>query len=68
MISVLSFLFILFSFVLYGDKSLSLTDYKIKRICKKEKRESICIKNLQHKKSILQKGSKIELQVIPYKR
>ena len=64
----LSLLFLLFSFLLFCDKSLSLTDYKIKKICKKELKESICIKNLQYKRSILQKGNKIEIPVIPYKR
>ena len=51
-----------------GDKSFSLTDYKIKKICKKEKNQYSCIKNLQEKRSILQKGKHIEIPVIPYKR
>ena len=59
------FLIALFSF---GDKSFSLTDYQIKKICKKEKRESTCIKKLQEKRSYLQKGNFIEIPVIPYKR
>ena len=59
------FLIALFSFV---DKTFSLSDYQIKKICKKEKRESFCIKNLQEKKSNLQKGNPIEIPVIPYKR
>ena len=61
------FLF-LFALTIFGDKSFSLTDYQIKRICRREKRESICIKNLQEKKSNLQKGNLIEIPVIPYKR
>ena len=61
------FLFI-FSFLIYCDKSFSLTDYKIKIICKKEKNKSICVKNLQEKRSNLQKGDSIEIPVIPYKR
>ena len=52
----------------FGDESFSLTDYQIKKICKKEKRESTCIKNLQEKKSNLQKGNLIEIPVLPYKR
>ena len=52
----------------FSDKSFSLTEYQIKKICKKEKRESFCIKNLQEKKSNLQKGNLIEILVIPYKR
>jgi len=51
-----------------GVKSFSLTDYQIKKICKKEIREFTCIKNLLEKKSDLQKGKYIEIKVIPYKR
>ena len=53
---------------MFGDKSFSLTDYQIKKFCKKEKRQTTCIKNLQEKKSNLQKGNLIEIPVIPYKR
>ena len=60
-----SFLFIFFAF---GDQSFSLTNYQIEKICKKEKRVSICTKNLQEKKSNLQKGNFIEIPVVPYKR
>ena len=59
------FLFTLFTFV---NRSYSLSDYKIKRICKKEKRELACIKYLQEKRSNLRKGNLIEIPVIPYKR
>ena len=66
----LSFKFSLFLFVLFilGDKSLSLTDYQIRKFCKNEKRESTCIRILQEKKSDLQNGNFIEIPVIPYKR
>tara|TARA_B100000242_G_C42724350_1_gene338229 strand:- start:222 stop:428 length:207 start_codon:yes stop_codon:yes gene_type:complete len=66
----LSFKLSLFLFVLFilGDKSLSLTDYQIRKFCKNEKRESTCIRILQEKKSDLQKGNFIEIPVIPYKR
>ena len=57
----------LFASTIFENKALSLSDYQIKRICKKEKIESICIKNLQKKKSNLQKGNLIEIPVIPYK-
>ena len=60
------FLFLLALFI-FGDKSFSLTDYQIKKICKKEKRDSTCIKNLKDKRSNLQKGYLIEIPVIPYK-
>ena len=58
------FLFALFTFV---DKSFSLTDFQIKKICKKEKRVSKCINILKEKRSTLQQGKLIEIPVIPYK-
>ena len=58
----------LFSIFLIGEKSFSITDYQIKKICKKEKRELICIKNLREKRSNLQKGKHIEIPVLPYKK
>ena len=57
-----------FALVISGDESFSLTDYQIKKVCKKEKIESICIKNLRKKKYSLEKGNQIEIPVIPYKR
>ena len=57
----------LFALVILGDKSFALTDKQIKKICKKEKSESTCIKNFQEKKTDLQKGNLIEIPVIPYK-
>ena len=59
-------LFLFANFILV-DESLALTDYQIKKICKKEKRQSACIKILQEKKLNLQKGILIEIPVIPYK-
>ena len=59
------FLFVFFSF---SNESSSLTDYQIKRFCAKDKRVSLCIKNLQEKRSDLQKGKLIEIPVTPYKR
>ena len=57
-------LFILFTF---AEKSFSLTNYEITRICKKEKRASTCIKNLREKRDNLEKGNLIKIPVIPYK-
>ena len=51
----------------FGDKSFSITDYQIKKICKKERKKLTCIKNLQEKRYYLQKGNLIEIPVIPYK-
>ena len=58
----------LFAFFSFSNESSSLTDYQIKRFCKKEKRVYSCIKNLQEKRSDLQKGKRIEIPVTPYKR
>ena len=57
----------LFALVIFGDESFSLTDYQIKKICKKEKRESTCIRYLQDQRSNLQKGDPIEIPIKPYK-
>tara|TARA_B100001989_G_C24541069_1_gene467591 strand:- start:1441 stop:1650 length:210 start_codon:yes stop_codon:yes gene_type:complete len=61
------FLF-LFALAILGNKSYSLTDYKINEICKNKPRKSNCIKNLFEKRSNLQKGNLIEIPVFPYKR
>ena len=59
------FLLIIFTF---GEISFSLTNYQIKRICKKERIKSTCIKKLQEKRLDLQKGKFIEIPVMPYKK
>ena len=64
-LNLCSIIFVLF---VLGDKSFSLTDYQIKKICKNEKRKSKCIKILEEKRSNLQKGNLIEIPVLPYKR
>ena len=64
----LNFSFFLVLLLSLGDESLSLTDYQIKIFCAKEKRVSLCIKNLKEKRSDLQKGKQIEIPVKPYKR
>jgi len=64
---LLNFSMLLLAFFSISSESLSLTDYQIKRFCAKEKRVSICIKNLQEKRSDLQKGKLIEIPVTPYK-
>ena len=58
-------IFVLF---IFGDKSFSLTDYQIKKICKNVQRKSTCINFLEEKRSNLQKGNLIEIPVLPYKR
>ena len=64
----LNFFMFLLAFFSFSNKSLSLTDYQIKRFCAKEKRVSLCTKILQEKRSDLQKGKLIEIPVTPYKR
>ena len=58
-------IFVLF---IFGDKSFSLTDYQIKKICKNEKSKSTCIKILEEKRKKKKKGNLIEIPVLPYKR
>ena len=65
---VLNFSMFLLAFFSFNNESSSLTDFQIKRFCKKEKRESLCIKNLKEKRSDLQEGKLIEIPVKPYKR
>ena len=50
-----------------GEKLYSLSNYQIKKICEKNKREISCIKKMQEKRSNLQKGNYIEIPVIPYR-
>ena len=64
----MNFLLILLSLFTFGGRAFSLTDYQIKKICEKEKKQSICKKNLQEKRSKLQRGNPIEIPVVPYKR
>ena len=59
--------FLILVFFSFSNESFSLTDYQIKRFCAKEKRVSLCIKNLQEKRSDLQEGKLIEIPVKPYK-
>ena len=61
------FMFLLYFFS-FSNETFALTDYKIKRFCKKEKSVSLCIRNLKEKRSDLQEGKFIEIPVKPYKR
>ena len=63
-----NFCLLFLSLFIYGGKSFSLTDFQIKKICKKEKKQSLCIKNLKEKRFDLENGKLIEIPVIPYKR
>ena len=63
-----NFSLFLLVYISFSEESFSLTDYQIKKYCKKEKRVSLCIRDLQEKRSNLQKGKLIEIPVEPYKR
>ena len=65
---VLKLSIILFVFFSFSNKSFSLTNYQIKIFCKKEKKVSSCIKDLEKKRSNMKKGKFIEIPVLPYKR
>ena len=65
---VLNFSLFLLAFFSFSNESFSLTDFQIKRFCKKEKRVSLCIKNLQEKRSDLQEGKLIEIPVTTYQK
>ena len=60
------FLFLL-AFFLFSNAAFSLTNYQIKRYSAKQEKVTSCIKDLQEKKSNLQKGNLIEIPVFPYK-
>ena len=64
---VLNISIFLLAFFSFSNKSFSLTDYQIKKICANKRRVSLCIKNLREKRSDLQKGNLIEIPVKPYK-
>ena len=57
----------LFALFTFDDKTFSLTNYQISKICKKEKKVSVCIKKFQKKRDNLEDGVLIEIPVIPYK-
>ena len=57
----------LFALLTFDDKTFSLTNYQISKICKKEKRVSACIKKFEEKRDNLKNGDRIEIPVIPYR-
>ena len=65
---VLNFSIFLLAFFSFSNESFSLSDYQIKKYCKKDKRVFSCIKDLQEKRSNLQKGKLIEIPVLKYKQ
>ena len=61
----LLFLLLLF---LFETSSYSLSEYRIKEICRNKRKRSHCIKDLKLKKLNLIQGKKIEIPVIPFKK
>ena len=57
----------LFALLAFDDKKISLTNNQISKICKKEKRVSVCIKKFEKKRDNLKNGDRIKIPVIPYK-
>ena len=57
----------LLAFFLFNNAAFSLTNYQIKRYCAKQEKVSSCIKELQERKSNLEKGNRIEIPVFPYR-
>ena len=60
--------FILLTIQGFQNEAYSLTNWQIKKICKEERKKSNCIRNLQHKRSKLLKGNRIEIPVIPFRK
>ena len=56
----------LFALFTFDNRTFSLTNYEINKICKKEKRVSNCIKKFKEKRDNLKEGDLIEIPVIPY--
>ena len=65
---LLDFSMFLLAFFSFSNESFSLSDFQIKRFCAKEKRVSLCIKDLKDKRSDLKEGKLIEIPIKPYKR
>ena len=65
---LLNFSIFLLAFFSLSNESFSLSDFEIKRFCAKDKRVTLCIKNLQEKRSDLQKWKLIEIPVKPYRK
>ena len=65
--------YILFTFLLLficfinENKVNALNDYEIRKICRRERKKTTCIKNLKEKNINLLKGKRIKIPVIPFK-
>ena len=65
---LLNTFFIILTFLIYESKTFALSYYQIREICQNEKRKSSCIKDLRDRKYNLQKGNRIEIPVIPFRK
>ena len=54
--------------LLYENKVFSISDYRIKYICRKEKRRTKCINELKIKRLDLIQGKQIEIPGLPFKK
>ena len=56
--------------ILFGFEynAYSMSNHKIKEICKRKRRVNTCIKDLTTKRDLLFSGKQIDVKVIPYKR
>ena len=61
-----TFLF-LWAFLISENKGFALNNYQIRKICKKARKKTACIKNLKEKNINLLKGKRIKIPVIPFK-
>ena len=64
---LIPFTLVLF-FLVFNNKIFALTDYKIREICKNNRKKLTCIRKLKDKRSDLLNGKRIEIQVIPYQK
>ena len=53
---------------LFENNAYSLSDYRIKEICKRQIRRTNCIKEMKIKKLKLLQGNPIEIPILPYKK
>ena len=64
----LNIILFLLGFFIYEKTAFSLSDYQIKKMCQKQQKKTICLKNLRSKKFDLLQGNQIEIPVIPFKK
>ena len=58
------FLIVFISF--YSTELYSLSNHKIIEICKKERNKLSCMKELKKRRSDLNEGKPIEIEIVPY--